>query len=492
MSSIGDKDTKTELQSATTEADEKVNVHMHEDVNPSPDEIRKLLRKQDVVLMPTMMLLYLFYNLGGITIGNSKLAGLMSDIDISENQFNWAVSIYYFGFILFDVPSNMILQKVGAQYWLSLAMLLSAVILGVTATIHNGAGLIATRFFLGIVQASFFPGIVLHISTWYTRRELGVRMAFFLLMGAVGSAVGGILAYGIMYMDGTRNLRAWRWLYIIIGLSNFVVACIVFLILPTAPERSKRFLTEREKKVAVCRLLEDSGTGPEQEFSWKQCRRAFFDWKLYILAFLQLIGLVPNVSLRVFTPSIINGMGFTELAAQGLSAPPFVASAIAMVIICWNSDRVNERAFHSAMSSFVGAIGYLLLIVLKDHGPVALYISSVIAIVGVLCASPPRVTWVANTFGDRTKRGVAIAFASSCSSIGSVIGGQVYRADDAPFYTRGHAIALSFSAATGIMALMIKYLFHRENVRRSQMSPEEYQKHAQKTGDEHPSFCFTL
>ncbi|KAI9482623.1 major facilitator superfamily domain-containing protein [Zychaea mexicana] len=459
-------------------------------IEPTPEEIRLLVRKQDRVLMPLMMLIYLFFDLGGITLGNSKLAGLMEDIDITEDQFNWAASVFSFGFILCEVPANIILQRIGARRWLALTMFLTSIILASISAVHNGQGLIAGRFFLGCAQAGVFPGLVYYVSLWYTRKEQGARMAWFLVMGSVGSAIGGIIAYGIMHMDYTRGLRAWRWIFILIACPTFLAGCIVFSFLPDTPEKQKRFLSPREQAIAVYRLNAEKGAATEEKFSWERFRAVFTDWKTYAFASIQITCMVPIVSLGVFMPSIVRGMGFSNLTAQGMSAPPWVAAAIGMVLVSWYSDRLGERGLHVFFSCMLAVVGYLLLIVLVDHGWVALYVSAIIATFGVFASNPPRVAWNANNFGDPTKKGIAIAFTSSCASIGSVIGGQVYRGDDAPLYKRGHAIALAFIGLSGLLSLLLKYLLRRENKRRETLSVEQYEKESHKIGDDHPDYRF--
>ncbi|KAG2218733.1 hypothetical protein INT45_006885, partial [Circinella minor] len=418
-------------------------------------------------------------------IGNSKLAGLMEDIDITGNQFNWAASAFSFGFILCEVPANMLLQNFGARKWLAMTMFLSAIILAlIGSTVHNGKGLIAGRFFLGCVQAGVFPGLVYYVSLWYTRKEQGTRMACFLIMGSVGSAIGGIVAFGIMHMDYTNGLRAWRWIFILIAIPTFLVACIIFLILPDTPERQKRFLSPREQQVAIYRLAKEKGAGSQEQFSWERFRSVFKDWKVWIFALINITCMVPIVSLGIFMPSIVKGMGFTNLTAQGMSAPPWIAAMIGMISVSWHSDKRGERGLHVGLWCMIACIGYLLLIVLIHQGWVALYVSAIIATFSVFAANPPRVAWVANNFADPTKKGIAIAFISSCASIGSVIGGQIYRDHDAPLYIRGHATALAFSGVTGLLSFLLKYLLRRENKRRDTLSVEQYQKESYKVGDD--------
>ena len=157
---------------------------------------------------------------------------------------------------------------------------------------------------------------------------------------------------------------------------------------------------------------------------------------------------------------------------------------IGMISVSWYSDRQGERGLNVGIWCMIACVGYLLLIVLIHRGWVALYVSAIIATFSVFAANPPRVAWVAGSFADPTKKGIAIAFISSCASIGSVIGGQIYRDYDAPLYIRGHATALAFSGLTGLLSFLMKFLLRRENKRREALSPEQYQKESHKVGDD--------
>ncbi|KAI8140502.1 major facilitator superfamily domain-containing protein [Fennellomyces sp. T-0311] len=348
------------------------------------------------------------------------------------------------------------------------------------STTQIGKGLIAARFFLGIVQSAMFPGIVYYISLWYSRNEQGARMAGFLVMGAIGS----VRAYGIIYMDGIRGLRAWRWIFIIISLPTFLVACVIFSFLPDTPERQKHFLNPWEQEVAIYRLGKDIGPGTKESFTWKQFRSAFKDWKVYVYAATQITCMVPIVSLGVFMPSIVRGMGFSNLQDKYIYI--YIYIYIRKVQHQSNfaiAQAINERGIYIVVACFIAVIGYMLLIILADKGILGLYASAIIATSAVTASNPPRVAWT-NNFDDQTKRGIVIAFTSSCASIGSVIGGQIYRADDAPHYTRGHAITLAFIAVNGILSLILKFLLRHKNIKRDRMSAEHYQKESHKIGDE--------
>ncbi|KAG0174546.1 hypothetical protein DFQ28_005881 [Apophysomyces sp. BC1034] len=455
-------------------------------IDPDSKEMRRLLWKLDLRIVPFLGVLYLCSFLDRVNIGNAKLAGLVVDIGISASDYNWALSIFFIGYILFEVPSNLMLKKIGPSKWIPIVMMAWGTVMACMAAIHNTAGLLASRFFLGITEAGLFPGVIFYLSLWYTRKEQATRVAIFFSCSTLAGAFGGVLAYGIMQMDGIRGLRGWQWIFIIEAIPTLILAFASYFALPDFPENSS-FLTERERDAVVLRLKNDAGPSTETHFSWKQFRDAFLDWKVYMHALVYICGSTPLYSLSLFLPSIISGMGYTDLSAQAMSAPPY-----AVVLVAMHADKHCERGLHIAVPGFVGMIGYMLLVVLKDRGPVALYISAIITTTGVFAHIPAMLSWFTNNIGGHTKRGVATAFIISIGNIGGVLGGQIYRADDAPFYTRGHEICMGLMAGVVVVSLTFKFLLERENRRRENLTEEEFKRESQGEDlcDLHPGFRY--
>ncbi|CAM0138532.1 hypothetical protein VKS41_007148 [Umbelopsis sp. WA50703] len=460
-------------------------------VEPTPAELKALLWKLDLRIVPFLGLLYLCSFLDRVNIGNAKLAGLTTSITISNNDYNWALSIFFIGYVLFEVPSNLMLKKVGPSKWIPIVMIAWGIVMVCMAAVTSSAGLLIARFFLGITEAGLFPGVIFFTSLWYPRKEQATRVAFFFGCSTVAGAFGGVLAYGIMQMDGLRGLHGWQWIFIIEGLPTLLLAFVSYFVLPDFPENSK-FLNDREREIVIRRLRADAGPATEQHFSWKQFRAAFTDYKVYMHSLVYICGATPLYSLSLFLPSIISGMGFTNLTAQAMSAPPYAIACLFTILTAIHADHRRERGLHVFFPVLVGAIGYLLLIVLKTKGSAAMYVAACITTIGVFSHIPAMLSWFTNNIGGHTKRGVATAFIISIGNVGGAIGGQVYRADDAPYYTRGHAICLALMCTSLLATSTFKYLLNRENRRRDNLTPEQYEKECQGTDlcDKHPDFRY--
>ncbi|KAI9008886.1 major facilitator superfamily domain-containing protein [Phycomyces nitens] len=375
----------------------------------------------------------------------------------------------------------MMLKKIGPSKWIPIVMISWGIVMACMAALENTAGLLASRFFLGITEAGLFPGVIFYLTLWYTRQEQATRVAFFFACSTLAGAFGGVLAYGIMQMDGIRNMHGWQWIFLIEAIPTLLLAIASYFALPDFPENSK-FLNERERELVVHRLKVDAGPSIETEFSWKQFRMAFTDWKVYMHSLIYICGSTPLYSLSLFLPSIISGMGYTNLSAQAMSAPPYAIACCFTIVVAMHADRKRERGLHLAIPAFVGFIGYILLIVLKHKGSVAMYIAAIITTTGVFSHIPAMLSWFTNNIGGHTKRGTAVAIIISLGNIGGAIGGQIYRATDAPYYSRGHAACVGLMAGAVVLSLLFKYLLNRENKRRENLTEEEYIKES--TGED--------
>ncbi|KAI9323602.1 major facilitator superfamily domain-containing protein [Dichotomocladium elegans] len=414
--------------------------HVYGDLTEA--EFKRLRWRLDLRIVPFCGLLYLCSFLDRSNIGNAKIAGITTDLNITDNEFNVALSIFFVGYIIFEIPANLMLKKIGPNLWIPLVMI---------------------AFFLGIGEAGLFPGVIFYLTLWYTRREQATRIAIFFGWATVAGAFGGVLAFGIMRMDGLRGLHGWQWIFLIEALPTLILAFITFFVLPGLPETSK-VLTDTERRAIMERLRVDAGPATETHFSWVQFRSAFTDWKVYMHGFIYITGAIPLYSLSLFLPSIIKGMGFQDLNAQAMTAPPYVIACIVTIAVAMSADRRAERGYHIAAPSCLGLIGYILMVACKDQGSVALYISACVTVTGVFAQASPMLSWFTNNIGGHTKRAVASAIIISIGNVGGAIAGQVYRANDAP----------------------------QMNKKRDNLSPEEYQKacEGEDLCDMHPRFRY--
>ena len=246
--------------------------------------LRKLILKWSIVIV----LMYIMNYLDRNNIAAARLAGLEDELNLSSTQYLTALSILFVGYLLMQVPSNLFLNKLGKPaLYLPTVMIVWGVISAATAGAHSFGGLIAIRFFLGFVEAAYFPGCLFFLSSWYTRKELGFRTAILYSGSLLSGAFSGLISAGITNgLDGAKGLRAWRWLFIIEGAITIVIAFAAYLVLPNFP-RTTTWLTENERELAIWRLNEDIGeddwVGSEQQTFLHGIKLAFADIKTWIL-----------------------------------------------------------------------------------------------------------------------------------------------------------------------------------------------------------------
>ncbi|KAG9324801.1 hypothetical protein KVV02_004674 [Mortierella alpina] len=273
--------------------------------DPNSEEVRRVRWKIDKRLIPMLSLLYFCSYLDRINFGNAKIAGLETDLNLNSGLYNMAGSIFYIGYILGDIPANLALKRVGPKIWLTLVMFIWGGVSMCMAAVTNGAGLLATRFFLGLTESWFAPTPVF---VGYQVVSMAKAVIFF-SMATVAGAFGGLLNYGISNLQGAGGLHAWQWTFVLEGL--FTVACcvIVYLILPDFPETST-FLSPTEKHLNIKRLKFDAGPATSTAFSWPQFWAAFKDWKVYMIMFNSFLHSVAFTAIGLFLPSITRGFGY--------------------------------------------------------------------------------------------------------------------------------------------------------------------------------------
>lgn len=222
-----------------------------------------------------------------MNIGNARLYHMEEDLGLHDNQFQVAVSILFVTYILFEVPSNLVLKKFTPARWIAFITTAWGIIATLTGLVHNYPSLVACRLLLGAVEAGLFPGLNVYLTFFYTKHELALRVGYLFVSAAIAGGLGGLLAFGIGHMDGVAGLHGWRWIMIIEGLPTIVIGVIAFFALPNDAQ-SAYFLNEREKEMMVARQTAEYGnTASAQEFSKHDMMKAFKDWKVWLFCVAQ-------------------------------------------------------------------------------------------------------------------------------------------------------------------------------------------------------------
>ncbi|GAP84519.1 putative pantothenate transporter liz1 [Rosellinia necatrix] len=412
---------------------------------------KRLVRRIDLRLLPMIIVMYILNYIDRNNIAAAKLSGLPEDLGLVGNQFQTAVSILFVGYLLVQVPSNLFLNKIGLPgLYLPICMAIWGVISAATAAVTNFSGLLAVRFFLGFVEAVYFPGCLYYLSCWYTRRELGLRTALLYSGALISGAFSGLIAAGInANLDGARGYGAWQWLFIIEGVITVGVAIIAIPILPNFP-RTTKWLTEEEKALAIWRLEEDIGEDDwvGEESMWHGAKLAFTDLKTYVLLFL-LVGIVSSGGVTNFLPAVVQTLGYGKVETLLLTSPPYVLCVVTSSLNAWHADRTGERFWHITLSLCVALVGFIIAATTTGIGP--RYFAIIIMVPGVYGAFVVALAWISNTMPrPPAKRAAALSFINAVSNATSIYASYLYQDWMAPQYV----IAFSVNSATVVLSIV--------------------------------------
>ncbi|EXJ89681.1 hypothetical protein A1O3_02748 [Capronia epimyces CBS 606.96] len=473
------------------------------DDNDETKQYRRLLRKMDMRIIPILAALYLLSFLDRGNIGNANIQGLSKDIGLVGNQYNWCLTVFFFPYCFFEPVCNALLVKFRPSIWLPSIMVAWGVVMTLTGLVQGYSGLLAARFFLGLTEAGLFPGITFYISLWYTRADAQLRMALVFASASVAGAFSGLLAYGIVKMDGVGGLYGWRWIFILEGLLTVLVAFSAFWIIPDEPATAN-FLDEREKSLAIMRLRIDrpqSTTTPQErtlnhQFKWKFVWAAFTDWQTLFHCLGYWGNAVAVYAVSLFLPTIINGLGYSAEHAQLLTVPIYVAASICCIAVGYYSDKTQKRGLFVFISYAAVFVGFLLAVAPSSFIPGLTYAGCFIAACGIYPAFPGLLTLSANNYAPNAKRATGMAIQIGFGTMGGAAASNFYHKQDAPRYRLGHSLVLGFNVL-GLVSMVVYYLICRRinkkrDARWEAISATYTDEHLIELGDKAPNYKYTL
>ncbi|KAI1332279.1 DNA-repair protein rad2 [Xylariaceae sp. FL0255] len=433
----------------------------NEDLHFGVDE-KKLVRKVDTHLVPIIMLLYFRVN-----IGNARLYHLEEDLNLTANQFQIAVSILFVTYLIFEVPSNLVLKPFTPKRWISFIVFVWGILALATGFIHNFGSLVALRLLLGAFEAGLFPGLNVYLTFFYTKRELALRVGYLFVSAAVAGALGGLLAYGIGHLDGQRGLSGWRWIMIIEGIPSIILGVVVFFLLPNDVDHAY-FLTTDEKKLMHTRLGREYGyTESAQKFSRKDMMAAFKDWKVWVFCAGQFGADTMLYGYSTFLPTIIEGLGtWTTAEIQLLTIPCYALGATTYMTIAYLSDRKQMRGLFCVIFGSVSVIGYGIL--LSDTSSGVHYFACFLIATGLYVLVGLPLAWLPNNSPRYGKRTTANGLQVTIGNSSGIMASFIYSSNTAPRYIKGNAVSLSLVGLTTVLYALLWFWFRRENKRREQ------------------------
>ncbi|AYR23949.1 MFS transporter [Herbaspirillum rubrisubalbicans] len=334
-------------------------------------------------LIPFLVFLFVLAWIDRVNVGFAKLQ-MLQDLQFSEAVYGLGAGIFFIGYFLFEVPSNLLLEKIGARKTLARITILWGLASMAMAYVSTPTSFYVLRFLLGIFEAGFFPGVVLYLTYWFPAQRRARVNGLFMTSFAIAGAVGGPIAGFIMSrMEGVGHLANWQWLFIIEGIPSILAGFAVLAWLPEKPANAK-WLSEAEKN-AVTQALALENSAPGKHFSFKD---ACSNYRVWICAAVYFCVVSGNATIAFWAPSIIKEIGVKGNLQIGLiSAIPFVAGTLAMIWNGFHSDKTGERRLHSAIATLIACIGLVATGMTLGNATLALC-SLTLAAIGILAAFP--------------------------------------------------------------------------------------------------------
>ncbi|KAG5995482.1 hypothetical protein E4U43_003019 [Claviceps pusilla] len=343
--------------------------------------------------------------------------------------------------------------------WIPSLMLAWAVIVTLEGSVQSFAGLLVTRSFLGLVQGGVFPGLVYFISMWYQSHECGLRIAMFYCVAVAGTSFNNLIGNGILRLHGAAGIKGWCWLFFIEGTVTFIIALLAFKFMQDYPETAP-FLKHDERSVVLHRLDEEQASMPK-DFHVRYIKDALLDWKIWVHMVITLGITVPQSSIALFLPGIIEDLGFEDAQAKLMGIPPHIVASCFVLGGGFAADRHEQRGIYIIAFCIVGMIGFLMLGITESF--VVEYMAVFFIAIGTFSIVPQDVAWNANNIGGSTKRAVGIAMHIGFGDLGGAVAGFIIEKDDARRFISGHGILLCMMTVSCVLTVIMTWYCRKEN-----------------------------
>jgi MFS family permease len=378
----------------------------------------RVLAKVAVRILPFLALLYFVNYLDRVNIGFAGPNGMNEELGLTATAFGFASGIFFLGYLVLEVPSNLALHRFGARRWLARIMVSWGVVATVMAFVPNTTALVVLRFLLGVAEAGFFPGIILYLTYWFPAGQRAKAVALFMVAIPVSSAIGStVSSLLIAHGDGVFGLSGWRFMFLVEGVPAILLAFVTWFYLTDRPDQAK-WLTEGERRWLVDEL-DAERRATEAAHHWP-LRKALAHPRVLGLAFVYFGIAYGLYALGFFLPTIVAGFGrqfgtkLSVLQAGLVIAIPYVVAAAVMVFWARHGDRADERKWHVALPMAVG--GAAIPVALYLGNPYTAMVAVTICAVGVCCALPTF--WaLPSTFLTGTAAAGGIALINSLGNI---------------------------------------------------------------------------
>lgn len=396
-------------------------------------------------LVPYLFLCYIVNYLDRFNISFAALE-MKADLGLSDAAYGVGAAMFFAGYVTFEVPSNLILARVGARRWMARIMVTWGILSGGMALVTTPRSFYLVRLLLGVAEAGFFPGMIFYLTYWIPTRERAQVLALFLTSTALAGVVGAPVSAALLRMHGVAGLAGWQWLFLVEGVPAIVLGLTTFFYLPDRPSDARWLAASQRAWLEGTLAAERQALEQLPQLSLWQVVTHRRVWHLCLL-YLSII--ISFYGVAFWLPQIVKSLsGLSSAGATLVSAVPYLVAAVSMVVIARHSDRAGERRWHVALPAFAASAA-LLLGALLQRQPLAAFVALCVAAGGIWSTLGPF--WSLPTvFLSGTAAAGGIALINSVGNLGGVVGPTVMGV--LKQRTQAFASGLLFLAATLLVA----------------------------------------
>jgi MFS transporter, ACS family, tartrate transporter len=402
-------------------------------------------------LLPLIVVIYFVAYIDRTNVGFAA-SGMNKDLGFTAYVYGWGAGIFFLGYFLFEVPSNVILHRVGARVWIARIMVTWGIVSGLMMFITGQASFLTVRFLLGVAEAGFFPGVLLYFTYWFPA-AYRARVVSALFLAVPGSnAVAAALSGAILQLDGAWGLAGWKWMFLLESLPAILLAPVVLVVLTDRPSAATWLSADErawlEGQLASERRAIEGARGHMTLF------QALTDSRVVGLSMIYLTIVTATYGITFFLPLIVKGHGLTDMSTGLATAIPYTIGTIGMVLWAYSSDRRHERRWHFFVAAMIAGIG--LIAAGLSTGLVASLAAMSVATVG-LYGSKPAFWPLPSTFLSGTAAAGGIAMVNSIGNLGGFVGPYIvgWIKDSTQSYASGLYFLAACAFASGVIALVV-------------------------------------
>jgi len=423
----------------------------------SETEERSVKRKIDFILLPLLAVAFFALQMDRGNIAQALTDTITQDLGITTNQINIGSQLLSAGIVILEIPSNILLQKVGPQRWLSGQIICWGLVATFQLFITNFGGYLATRMLLGLLEAGFIPGALYTISTWYKKSETSARVSIFFLGNILAAALTALIGSGVLSIAGRDGMAGWRWLFLVEGCITVGVGIIFALFLPPYVGNGSplisfgrwSYFTPRESHILIKRVILDDPAKAHGKI--KISRTDIGDTlmrpRIWVHMLITLIATIPVNALGTYSPSIIKSMGFTKVKANAMYSVGLFAAAVFVVTLGLLADWTQKRGPFVLVAALWSLIAYICLRQQSPHANkwsrfAAITVSNVTnSTVHII-----NVGWLSVNCTTPQQRSIAMAMIIMAANAAGIAGSQVFRTKDAPLYHVAFTVIVALAA----------------------------------------------